>query len=122
MKHVSDEVRNTIGKALGRIPSGLFILTASHEGRSSAMLASWVQQCAFEPPAISVALAKDRPIYELVRESKAFAVSIVPEGDTTLMKKYARGVPAGQDPFAGVRIQSAPSGGVVLADALAWLD
>jgi flavin reductase (DIM6/NTAB) family NADH-FMN oxidoreductase RutF len=122
IKHVPDEVRNTIGKALGRIPSGLFILTARHENRSSAMLASWVQQCAFAPPAISVAVAKDRPVYELIQKSRTFALSIVPEGDSTLMKKYARGIPEGVDPFDGVRTQSAPSGSPVLSDALAWLD
>ena len=33
-----------IGKALGRIPSGVFILTAAHAGKRGAMLASWVMQ------------------------------------------------------------------------------
>ena len=33
MLHVSDQIRATIGKALGRIPSGLYILTATHEGK-----------------------------------------------------------------------------------------
>ena len=31
--------------ALGRIPSGLFVLTLRHGGRETGMLASWVQQC-----------------------------------------------------------------------------
>src|SRR5207244_544122 len=104
MKHVADELRNTIGKALGRFPSGIYVLTARHNGRATAMLASWVQQGAFDPPAISVAIAKDRDIAKLIRESGRLAVSIIPENDTTLMKRYARGVKEGEDAFAGMRI------------------
>lgn len=122
IKHVPDEVRNTIGKALGRVPSGLFILTAIHEGRSAAMLASWVQQCAFTPPAVSVAVSRERPIYGLIDASKSFALSVVPEDDSTLMKKYARGIAEGVDPFDGVRTETAPAGGVILADALSWME
>ena len=57
----SDPLTQTIGKVLGRIPSGIFVLTVKHDGRATAMLASWVQQAAFAPPAISVALAKVDP-------------------------------------------------------------
>ena len=32
MLHVPDELKQTIGRALGRIPSGVFILTAEHAG------------------------------------------------------------------------------------------
>ncbi|MBC8108463.1 MAG: hypothetical protein H7Z14_17895, partial [Anaerolineae bacterium] len=52
MQHHTDEQKLPIGKALGRIPSGVFVLTAAHAGERMAMLASWVQQAAFEPPAI----------------------------------------------------------------------
>jgi 3-hydroxy-9,10-secoandrosta-1,3,5(10)-triene-9,17-dione monooxygenase reductase component len=118
----SPDIVNRIGKPLGRIPSGVYILTASHAGASSAMLASWVQQAAFDPPAISVAVAKGRPIVELIRAGKRFAISVIPQDDKTLMKRYARGVKDGEDPFAGVATQKTASGIPVLSDALAWLE
>ena len=37
---VSEEFKHTVGKAIGRIPSGVFILTAAHEGQTAAMMAS----------------------------------------------------------------------------------
>src|SRR5215210_5720932 len=80
----SEELKQTVGKALGRIPSGVFVLTAAHAGERMAMLASWVQQASFEPPAISIAIAKGRPIGNLIRESSRLAISIVPEHDKSL--------------------------------------
>src|SRR5439155_12980425 len=99
---ISDDFKHTVGKAIGRIPSGVFILTAAHGGEATAMMASWVQQAAFDPPAVSVAVARGRPIGEMIRASGKFSLSIIPEGDTTLMKRYARGIKAGEDAFAGV--------------------
>src|SRR5918999_987649 len=55
---ISEQLKQTVGKALGRVPSGVFILTAAHNGESAAMMASWVQQAAFDPPAVSIAMAK----------------------------------------------------------------
>ena len=119
---VSDELKARLAKPLGKVPSGVYILTAAHGGKSHAMLASWVQQAAFDPPALSVALAKDRPIYPLIRESKRFALSILGEHDTALMKKYARGIDPGQDAFEGMRTVKSAQGIPCLADALGWID
>ncbi|MBC8108721.1 MAG: flavin reductase [Anaerolineae bacterium] len=122
MQHHTDEQKLPIGKALGRIPSGVFVLTAAHDGERMAMLASWVQQAAFEPPAISIAIAKGRPIAKLIRQSGLLAVSIVPENDKSLMKRYARGVKDGEDPFAGVAVSQSPAGVPILSGALGWIE
>jgi flavin reductase (DIM6/NTAB) family NADH-FMN oxidoreductase RutF len=120
--NVSEELKQTVGKALGRIPSGVFVLTAVKGDRRDAMLASWVQQCGFEPPAVSIAVAKGRSIVDLIKSSKLLGLSVVPEGDTSLMKRYARGVKEGEDPFAGVDTTTTPGGAIVLSHALAWLE
>jgi flavin reductase (DIM6/NTAB) family NADH-FMN oxidoreductase RutF len=119
---VSDDFKHTVGKAIGRIPSGVFILTAAHGGEATAMMASWVQQAAFDPPAISVAVARERAIAQMIRASGKFSVSIIPDGDTTLMKRYARGIKPGEDAFAGVEILTTPAGIPALKSSLAWLD
>jgi flavin reductase (DIM6/NTAB) family NADH-FMN oxidoreductase RutF len=119
---VSEEFKHSVGKVIGRIPSGVFILSAAHGGETSAMMASWVQQAAFDPPAVSVAVAKERTIGRMVRASKKFALAIIPEADTTLMKRYARGVKAGEDPFAGVETLVTPAGIPAPTSSLAWLE
>jgi flavin reductase (DIM6/NTAB) family NADH-FMN oxidoreductase RutF len=118
---MDEQQKLAIGKALGRVPSGVFILSAKHNDESAAMMASWVQQASFQPPTVSIAIAKGRPISELIRASRRLALSIVPQGDKTLMKRYAKAKPL-DDPFAGVNTQPAPSGVPILADALAFLD
>lgn len=117
-----DAARQELGKALGRIPSGIFILTAAHGGKESAMLASWVQQASFDPPAISIAVAKDRSMRQLLRDARCFGVSILPADDTSLMKRYARGTGDDADPFAGVAVERGPGGATILSEALAWLE
>jgi flavin reductase (DIM6/NTAB) family NADH-FMN oxidoreductase RutF len=117
----SDPQRLQMGKAIGRIPSGVFVLTVHHEGKSHAMIASWVQQASFEPPALSMALEKSRPMAKTIRAAKKFALSVLPDDDKTLMKHYAKPF-EDADPFEGVRTQQTPGGISVLADALAWLE
>jgi flavin reductase (DIM6/NTAB) family NADH-FMN oxidoreductase RutF len=119
---ISEELKQTVGKALGRVPSGVFILTAGHGNDATAMMASWVQQAAFDLPAVSIAMAKGRSIADVIKSSKVLALSIVPEGDSSLMKRYARGVKPGEDPFAGVEIFSTPGGVPAMKSALAWLE
>ena len=119
---VSDTFKLTAGKAIGRIPSGVFIVTARHGTEKTAMMASWVQQAAFDPPAVSVAMAKGRPIAELIERSQLLAISVVADGDTSLMKKYARGVKPGEDAFAGVETIATPAGVPALKQAVAWLE
>src|SRR5215510_4327851 len=119
---VSEEFKHTVGKAIGRIPSGVFILTAAHNGEATAMMASWVQQAAFDPPAVSIAVARGRPIGEMIRASGKLALSVVPEGDTSLMKRYARGIKPGEDAFAGVEILTTPAGIPALKAAVAWIE
>ena len=122
MPNISEHLKATVGKALGRVPSGVYILTALHDGAPAAMMVSWVQQAAFDPPAVSVAVHKDRPIRHMIGASGRLALAVVGEGDTSLMKKYARGIPPGHDPFDGVEILRTPAGLPVPAAALAWLE
>ena len=53
----NDPTTQAIGAVLGRVPSGVFILTASDgQGKETGMLASWVQQAGFDPPCDTVAV------------------------------------------------------------------
>ena len=123
MSHPTPENTDpALGKALGRIPSGVYILCTVHDGRPEVMMASWVQQAGFQPPSVSVAVAKERPIRQSLLAAGRFALAVVPQDDTSLMKKYGRGVAPGADPFEGVEVIHTPAGLPVPAGALAWLE
>ncbi len=111
-----------LGAALGRVPSGLFILTVRDgDGRATGMLASWVQQAGFEPPMVSVALHRDRYVAEWVRASGRFVLNQVPAGNKTLLRHFGKGFAPDAPAFDGVRIDREHPAGPVLAEALGYL-
>ena len=110
-------------KALGRISSGLYILTAQKGDLSGAMLASWVSQASFEPLGFTVAVAKDRAIESLMQVGDRFVLNILEEGNYNhLMKHFLKRFPPGADRFEGVKTRTAENGSPILAEALAYLE
>ena len=110
-------------KALGRITSGLYIITAQKGEISSAMLASWVSQASFQPLGFTVAVAKDRAIESLMQVGDTFVLNVLEEGNyATLMKHFLKRFPPGGDRFAGIRTRPAQNGSPLLGDALAYLE
>ena len=116
-------IDNELEKALGRISSGLYILTAQKGDLNGAMLASWVSQASFEPLGFTVAVAKDRAIESLMQVGDRFVLNILEEGNyQALMKHFLKRFPPGGDRFAGVKTRQAENGSPVLSDALAYLE
>jgi flavin reductase (DIM6/NTAB) family NADH-FMN oxidoreductase RutF len=115
--------KDSIGKAIGRIPSGLFIVTVrSSEGEETAFLASWVQQVAFEPPLVSVAIKRGRPAEALLGEQGSFVINVVGQDNKGLIGRYAKGMAPGTAPFANETIERATTGAAILPEAAAYLD
>ena len=111
-----------LGQALGRIPSGLYILTVSHDGRSTGLLASWVQQAGFDPPMLTVAVAKQRFVGDWIVASKRFTLNQLPEGSKALIRHFGRGFDQDSPAFEGLTLRETPSFAPVLAGALSYLD
>ncbi|MEB3355070.1 MAG: diflavin flavoprotein [Cyanobacteriota bacterium] len=117
-----------LDRALGRLSGGLYVVTARQsdgEGgtRSGAMVASWVSQASFEPPGITVAVAKDRAIEALLQVGDRFVLNILGEDNhQQLLRHFLKRFPPGADRFAGVStLDGVAAGGPVLGDALAFL-
>lgn len=111
-----------LSQALGRIPSGLYILTVRHDGRSTGMLASWVQQAGFEPPMLTVAVQRDRFVADWIEASGRFTLNQLPTGSKAMIRHFGRGFAADVPAFEGLELRDDAQGGPVLADALAYLD
>jgi flavin reductase (DIM6/NTAB) family NADH-FMN oxidoreductase RutF len=111
-----------ITAALGRVPSGLFVLTARSGEAETGMLASWVQQCSFDPPQVSIALRPNRPISDWLTQGTMFAVNVLEDSQTDMIGHFGRGFERNQPAFEGLEITRLRSGPVVLDDALAYLE
>jgi flavin reductase (DIM6/NTAB) family NADH-FMN oxidoreductase RutF len=110
-----------LSAALGRLPSGLFVLTMRRDSQETGVLTSWVQQCAFEPPHISMALKRDRPVSAWLVPDSLFTLNILDQTQTDMVAHFGRGFEIGEPAFEELDIERPPEGGPVLAEALASL-
>lgn len=94
------DIKEQVGPALGKVPSGLAIATSQHGGQRTGFLASWFQQISFEPPLVAVCIKAGRPIEGLIDGSGYFALNLLAEGDFASLKRYGKGFEPGIDPWA----------------------
>lgn len=116
------EQKQVIGRAIGRIASGVYIVTTERDGQRDGLLASWISQAAFEPPMLSVAVQKSRHLLELLGVGKRFTVNVLSKENMDLFKNFAKPFEAGTDRFEGLALGEAGKAGPVLANAIAYLD
>jgi len=108
-----------IAAALGRIPSGLFIVAWCDDGADRCMLASWVMQAGFAPPQVSVAIAESRDLLSAIDRGLPFVVSVLGDSQRGLLARFGK---AGPEPFAGLTVHRTASGAAALPDAAAWME
>ena len=119
---IASDVDRT-ARAVGRLVGSMCIVTTKKGELSGAMLASWVSQATFNPPGLTVAVAKDRAIESLLFKGNNFVLNVLPEGKhIPLMKHFLKPFAPGEDRFAGVATQEADNGSPILNDALAYLE
>lgn len=116
------EDKKPLASALGRIPSGLFILTARNNDKETGMLASWVQQCSFEPPQVTVALSRERPVSVWLDLGAFFGLNILDDSQTDMIGHFGRGFSLDQPAFTGLETTRSERGLPVLEEALAYLE
>jgi flavin reductase (DIM6/NTAB) family NADH-FMN oxidoreductase RutF len=86
------------------------------------MLASWVQQCAFEPPHISLALQRGRAIIAWLSQGAAFTLNILDDSQTDMIAHFGRGFALDEPAFDGLDVEQSETSGPVLREALAFLE
>ena len=106
--------------ALGRIPSGIFVLTVERDDIATGMLASWVQQCSFDPPQISLAIQPGRDIAGLLSPQSRFTLNILDDTQTDMISHFGRGFALHEPAFQELEV-IANDAGTVLSEALAYL-
>ncbi len=110
-------LKETLGKAIGKIASGLYVVTTGSGEQKQGFLASWIMQASFEPPMLTVAVQKDRDILKLIEENKRFVVNVLSDSNSNLMGKFAK--------YSPEQFQDVPAyendHGVVLKDTVAFM-
>ncbi len=117
----TDDPHKNLAAALGRIPSGVFILTVSRDGVETGMLASWVQQCSFQPPMFSFVVQRGRPIADLLTPGAVFTLNILEAAQTDMIAHFGKGFTLQDNAFDGLDINRAIPHGPILREAHAYL-
>lgn len=108
-------------QAVSRITGSLCVLTAKQGDTNTAILTSWISQATFNPPGITIALAKDQAENLLPNLGDAFVLNILKEG-RNLRRHFLKPIAPGEDRFSDLATHPAANGCFVLEDALAYLE
>ncbi|MBI1371300.1 MAG: hypothetical protein GC159_00865 [Phycisphaera sp.] len=119
---IDPKVRRAWSQILGRIPQGLFVMTASYEGRMCGIMVSFVQQVSFEPPYVLVSLRKGMQIVPLIHESHAFGLSQIDPHDRLIVKKFSHDQVTDGDLLQAIDLKQRVTGAPVLMRAQTYMD
>ena len=110
--------------AVGRIVGSLCAVTAKSGDAQSAMLASWVSQASFNPPALTVAVAKDRAVESFMLPGGTFNLNILKLGnEKETMKALLKGFAPGEDRFGDMKVSYSENNEcAIVTDALAYCE
>lgn len=119
---MADTEPTPLAQALGRLPTGLYIVTTLDGETPVGFVGSFVMQNGLEPPVLSVAVGKARGPLAALRANGRFGVSILDADSQGVMGAFFGKLEDGQTPFDALDVEHAPGGSPVLSKALAWLE
>lgn len=119
---MSDAPIPPVARALGRVPSGLFVVTASGPTGPLGFVASFLVQVGLAPPTVAVAVGKGRDHLDAIRGSGRFAVSVLDKQSSGAMGAFFKKREAGGSPFDDLAHAPTPAGVPYLTESLAWME
>jgi flavin reductase (DIM6/NTAB) family NADH-FMN oxidoreductase RutF len=108
--------------AVGKIPSGLFIVCAKDGDSLDGFLGSWIQQVSFKPLMVSLCIKPGRPAYNHIIQGKLFSINIVGDTQKSLLKPFWSGYDPQQNPFSQLKYQLSENGTILLEEAYAVIE
>lgn len=117
------ENKEQIGAALGKIVSGLYIVTIKDGDQKAGFLASWIAQAGFEPPMISIAFNHERKEQlNLLFGSGKLVVNIMSKENGKTMSKFFKPPEEGKSVFDDLETFTAKTGTPILKDSVGYLE
>ena len=111
-----------LARALGRIPTGLYIVTSKDGSEALGFVGSFVMQTGFDPPTVCVAIGKDRAHLAAIRSSGRFCISVLDGASSGVMGHFFKKYEGGESALDHVATAETPSGLPLMSEALAWMD
>jgi flavin reductase (DIM6/NTAB) family NADH-FMN oxidoreductase RutF len=113
--------KEQLGRAIGRIASGVYIVTSILDGQRDGMLTTFLSQTSFEPPMLVFAVKKERPILKELTDGRNFAVNVLSKSNMDVFKNFAKPHTDGLDRFENLAVEKDQFGSPTFKDAVAYL-
>lgn len=101
--------------------TGVAILMAAHAGKEYGMTINSFSSLALDPPLVTVVLNNSTRIFDLVKRSSVFTVTILSASQQETAERFA-GALHGAERMAGIQTRTMLSGTPALESGMAWLD
>lgn len=104
-----------------RLTTGIYVVTASHEGAHGGFTAAWVTQVSFAPLLLAISVNPRNASWPLIEKSHRCAINVLDAGQQEIARHF--GLTSGRviDKFTAVRTNTSLEGFLVLSEAVSWL-
>ncbi|NKB70195.1 MAG: flavin reductase [Candidatus Latescibacteria bacterium] len=106
-------------RIMGHFATGVTVVTTRLGQILHGMTANAVTSLSLDPPLVLVAIGRDNQMYELLPQSRIFALNILRRDQEDLSNRFA--VPGPKD-FSDLSLTTAATGAPLLQDTLGWVD
>ncbi len=86
----SVELKEKVGPAIGRIATGVYIVTVGGASDRDGMLTTWLCQSGFEPPSVVLSVNKSRDMLKRLTFGTKFAVNVLSKTNMDIFKAFAK--------------------------------
>jgi flavin reductase (DIM6/NTAB) family NADH-FMN oxidoreductase RutF len=107
---------------LNAVTTGVYVLTAHHQGTVNGTSVAWVTPVSYEPTLIMVSLANVRVSHDLVNKSGNFGLNVLGPDQIELAKHFGFNTARDKDKLADIRYSSSKTGIPVLDGACAYIE
>jgi len=102
--------------------TGVTIVAARDGAQAHGMTVNAFTSVSLEPPLVLVCIERAVRTHALIERSRAFAISILREGQQTISDRFAGRETENGNRFAGLKTFTAVTGAPILADNIGYLD
>lgn len=113
--------KEQLGRAIGRIVSGVYVVTLARNGRREGMLTTFLTQTGFAPPMLALAVKKERPILQDLTNTSSFAVNVLSKKNMDIFKNFAKPYAEGLDRFENLSVELDEFDNPIFKESVAWL-
>ncbi len=109
-------------EVLAKFPSGVVVVTTSHDGRYHGVTISAFCSVSLDPPLVLVCVDRAIQSHDLIASAGAYAINILDRSQTFLAEQFSGRTPLADPTFARVPHRLGALGIPLLDGCVAWIE